>query len=145
MPFRSIARQGTPGDYCSAEAFAAYLAPLRRRKWHVYCKAPFAGPEAVLAYLSRYTHRCRSSSQIAHCRGATLLGVYWVPHAVQMNGAISLLREDTPYATCYSLNPNRTRRAQARSWLNCSAAANDAWAETGIAPAAQLKCIFSSS
>jgi hypothetical protein len=39
------------------KAFAAYLAPLRRRKWHVYAKPPFAGPEAVLAYLSRYTHR----------------------------------------------------------------------------------------
>ena len=39
----------------------------------------------------------------------------------------------------YSLNPNRTRRAQARSWLTCSSAANDAWAETRIAPAAQRK------
>ena len=38
-------------------AFAAYLAPLRKIKWHVYCKPPFGGPEAVLAYLSRYTHR----------------------------------------------------------------------------------------
>ena len=39
------------------KAFAAYLAPLRRRNWHVYAKPPFGGPEAVLAYLSRYTHR----------------------------------------------------------------------------------------
>jgi putative transposase/transposase-like zinc-binding protein len=39
------------------KAFAAYLAPLRRIKWHVYAKPPFGGPEAVLAYLSRYTHR----------------------------------------------------------------------------------------
>jgi hypothetical protein len=39
------------------EAFAAWLAPLRRQEWVVYAKAPFAGPEAVLAYLSRYTHR----------------------------------------------------------------------------------------
>ena len=45
----------------------------------------------------------------------------------------------------YSLNPNRTRRAQARSWLTCSSAGDDVWAETGIGPAAQLKCIFSSS
>ena len=45
----------------------------------------------------------------------------------------------------YSLIPNRTRRAQARSWLTCSSAGDDAWAETGIGPAAQLKCIFSSS
>jgi hypothetical protein len=39
------------------KTFAAYLAPLRRRNWHVYAKPPFGGPEAVLAYLSRYTHR----------------------------------------------------------------------------------------
>ncbi len=39
------------------EAFAAYLAPLRRKNWFVYAKPPFAGPEAVLAYLARYTHR----------------------------------------------------------------------------------------
>ena len=38
-------------------AFAAYLAPLRKIKWVVYAKPPFAGPEAVFAYLSRYTHR----------------------------------------------------------------------------------------
>ena len=38
-------------------AFAAFLAPLKKTKWFVYAKRPFAGPEAVLAYLSRYTHR----------------------------------------------------------------------------------------
>ena len=38
-------------------AFTALLAPLRKIRWYVYGKRPFAGPEAVLAYLSRYTHR----------------------------------------------------------------------------------------
>jgi hypothetical protein len=38
-------------------AFAEWLAPLQRQEWVVYAKRPFAGPEAVLAYLSRYTHR----------------------------------------------------------------------------------------
>src|ERR1022692_1919228 len=40
-----------------AAAFATWLAPLRQVEWVVYAKRPFAGPEAVLAYLSRYTHR----------------------------------------------------------------------------------------
>jgi hypothetical protein len=40
-----------------ADAFAALLAPLRRADWVVYAKRPFGGPEAVLAYLARYTHR----------------------------------------------------------------------------------------
>ncbi len=44
-------------------AFVHHVAPLRRKKWHVYAKAPFAGPEAVLAYLSRYTHRVAISNQ----------------------------------------------------------------------------------
>jgi hypothetical protein len=38
-------------------AFNAFLNPLRKTDWVVYAKQPFAGPEAVLAYLSRYTHR----------------------------------------------------------------------------------------
>ena len=39
------------------KAFAAYLAPLRKTEWVVYAKRPFGGPEPVLRYLSRYTHR----------------------------------------------------------------------------------------
>jgi len=39
------------------KAFAAWLAASRKTEWVVYAKRPFAGPEAVLAYLSRYTHR----------------------------------------------------------------------------------------
>src|ERR1051325_11526372 len=41
----------------SRSAFATHLAPLRRKNWFVYARPPFAGPEAVLAYLARYTHR----------------------------------------------------------------------------------------
>jgi len=44
-------------------AFADWLTPLRRCEWVVYAKRPFAGPQAVLAYLSRYTHRVAISNQ----------------------------------------------------------------------------------
>jgi hypothetical protein len=44
------------------DAFAAHLAPLTRIEWVVYAKRPFAGPHAVLAYLSRYTHRVAISN-----------------------------------------------------------------------------------
>jgi hypothetical protein len=53
------------GDLASladARAFDAALAPLRRSEWVVYAKPPFAGPEAVLAYLARYTHRVAISN-----------------------------------------------------------------------------------
>ena len=43
-------------------AFDADLTPLRRSEWVVYAKRPFAGPKAVLAYLSRYTHRVAISN-----------------------------------------------------------------------------------
>ena len=39
------------------QAFAAHLAPIKKKNWFVYAKPPFFGPEAVLAYLARYTHR----------------------------------------------------------------------------------------
>jgi len=48
---------GNHTPLADAQAFATYLAPLRRAEWVVYSKRPFGGPEAVLAYLSRYTHR----------------------------------------------------------------------------------------
>ncbi len=49
---------------CLAEpnAFAALIAPLRKAEWVVYAKRPFAGPEAVLQYLARYTHRVAISN-----------------------------------------------------------------------------------
>jgi hypothetical protein len=53
------------GDHASLAdtlAFAAFLAPLRKAEWVVYAKQPFGGPEAVLAYLSRYTHRVAISN-----------------------------------------------------------------------------------
>lgn len=46
-----------------ARDFDRYLAPLRNIDWVVYAKRPFAGPEAVLAYLSRYTHRVALSNR----------------------------------------------------------------------------------
>ena len=42
--------------------FADWLTPLRQCEWVVYAKRPFAGPQQVLAYLSRYTHRVAISN-----------------------------------------------------------------------------------
>ena len=48
---------GNHAPLAEPAAFAAYPAPPRKAEWVVYAKRPFGGPEAVLAYLSRYTHR----------------------------------------------------------------------------------------
>ena len=54
---------GAHAHLVDAKAFAAFLAPLRHKRWFVYAKRPFAGPKAVLAYLSRYTHRVAISNR----------------------------------------------------------------------------------
>jgi len=54
---------GEQSELADATAFARWLAPLRNSEWVVYAKRPFAGPQAVLAYLSRYTHRVAISNR----------------------------------------------------------------------------------
>jgi hypothetical protein len=53
---------GAQADLADPRRFLRHLAPVRKKRWVVYAKAPFAGPEAVLAYLSRYTHRVAISN-----------------------------------------------------------------------------------
>src|SRR5205814_2139113 len=54
---------GAHAGLADSAAFATFLAPLRSAEWVVYSKKPFGGPEAVLAYLSRYTHRVAISNR----------------------------------------------------------------------------------
>jgi hypothetical protein len=54
---------GKHAPLTNAQAFAAYLAPLRNSEWVVYSKRPFGGPEEVLRYLARYTHRVAISNR----------------------------------------------------------------------------------
>jgi hypothetical protein len=59
---------GNHAPLADAPAFAVYLAPLRQTEWVVYAKRPFGGPQAVLAYLSRYTHRVAiANSRLTAC------------------------------------------------------------------------------
>jgi hypothetical protein len=53
---------GEHEDLQDTKVFAEWLAPMRQHEWVVYAKRPFAGPQAVLAYLSRYTHRVAISN-----------------------------------------------------------------------------------
>lgn len=53
---------GSMAHLADRNAFLHHLKPVRAKRWAVYAKAPFAGPEAVLAYLSRYTHRVAISN-----------------------------------------------------------------------------------
>jgi hypothetical protein len=53
---------GSHAHLADAKTFTAFLTPLSQKRWFVYAKRPFAGPRAVLAYLSRYTHRVAISN-----------------------------------------------------------------------------------
>jgi hypothetical protein len=54
---------GTMAHLADHRAFLRHLSPVRKKRWVVYAKPPFAGPQAVLAYLSRYTHRVAISNR----------------------------------------------------------------------------------
>ena len=55
--------RGRHTELTDPQTFAAWLAPLQKTEWVVYAKEPFGGPQAVLAYLSRYTHRVAISNR----------------------------------------------------------------------------------
>ena len=59
---RQLGFFGSMAHLAERRAFLRHLSPVRKKRWVVYAKPPFAGPEAVLAYLSRYTHRVAISN-----------------------------------------------------------------------------------
>ena len=60
---RRLSFFGTMAPLAERRTFLRHLSPARKKNWVVYAKPPFAGPEAVLAYLSRYTHRVAISNR----------------------------------------------------------------------------------
>ncbi len=65
------------------QAFAAYLAPLRKIEWVVYANPPFGGPKAVLAYLSRYTHRVAISNSRLISADANTVAFRWKDYRIK--------------------------------------------------------------
>jgi hypothetical protein len=78
-----------------AQAFAAYLAPLRKTEWVVYAKPPFGGPEAVLAYLSRYTHRVAISNSRLISADAKSVAFRWKDYRIRNGDRQKVMRLDT--------------------------------------------------
>ncbi len=62
---------GAHAELADPRAFARYLAPARAVEWVVYSKKPFGGPQNVLAYLARYTHRVAISNRRLIAANAT--------------------------------------------------------------------------
>jgi hypothetical protein len=77
------------GDHAALadkRAFKRFLAPLRRSEWVVYAKEPFAGPQAVLAYLSRYTHRVAISNRRLVAADANAVAFRWKDYRIDGPG-----------------------------------------------------------
>jgi hypothetical protein len=72
--------------------FKRFIAPLRRIKWVVHCKAPFAGPKQVLRYLSRYTHRVAISNRRLVAADADAIAFRWKDYRVNRPGRWKTMR-----------------------------------------------------
>lgn len=83
---------GELGGLAEAQAFARYLAPLRKAEWVVYAKPPFGGPEAVLAYLSRYTHRVAISNQRLISADADTVTFRWKDYRIKRGDRMKIMR-----------------------------------------------------
>jgi hypothetical protein len=77
------------------DAFATYLAPLRKINWVVYAKQPFGGPEAVLAYLSRYTHRIAISNHRLITADADVVAFKWKDYRIKSGDRMKIMRLST--------------------------------------------------
>jgi putative transposase/transposase-like zinc-binding protein len=72
----------THAGLADKRVFKRFLAPLRRIKWVVYCKEPFAGPKQVLLYLSRYTHRVAISNRRLVSADSTGVAFRWKDYRI---------------------------------------------------------------
>ena len=80
----------------SADTFSAWLAPFRKSEWVVYAKPPFGGPEAVLAYLSRYTHRVAISNHRLVSANAQTVAFRWKDYRIKSGNRQKVMRLATP-------------------------------------------------
>ncbi|MFG6637564.1 IS91 family transposase [Sulfitobacter sp. 1A12126] len=78
-----------------ASAFAEWLTPFRKTDWVVYAKPPFGGPEAVLAYLSRYTHRAAISNHRLVSTDAGTVAFKWKDYRIKRGDRMKVMRLPT--------------------------------------------------
>jgi Putative transposase/Transposase zinc-binding domain len=76
-------------------AFASWLAPLREAEWVLYAKPPFGGPTAVLAYLSRYTHRVAISNTRLVAASAETVAFRWKDYRIKRGDRMKVMRLET--------------------------------------------------
>lgn len=86
---------GDLAGLADADTFPAWLTPLRKIDWIVYAKPPFGGPEAVLAYLSRYTHRVAISNHRLVSADAGTVAFRWKDYRIKRGDRMKVMRLTT--------------------------------------------------
>ena len=86
---------GNLSELTNYDIFEAHLAPLRKTNWVVYAKPPFGGPEAVLAYLSRYTHRVAISNHRLISADADTVAFRWKDYRIKRGDRMKVMRLPT--------------------------------------------------
>src|SRR6185312_12447136 len=82
----------THAGLAEKRTFKRFIAALRRIPWVVHCKAPFAGPEQVLRYLSRYTHRVAISNRRLVAADNTSIAFRWKDYRINGPGRWKTMR-----------------------------------------------------
>ena len=86
---------GNLSELANPVTFEAHLVPLRKTNWVVYAKPPFGGPEAVLAYLSRYTHRVAISNHRLISADADTVAFRWKDYRIKRGDRMKVMRLPT--------------------------------------------------
>ncbi len=87
---------GDHEELTDTAAFTKWLAPFRRTEWVVYAKPPFGGPEAVLAYLSRYTYRVAISNHRLVSADANTVAFCWKDYRIKRGDRQKIMSLATP-------------------------------------------------
>src|SRR6202008_3975092 len=96
---------GDLAPLATKRAFDAALAPLRRSDWFVYAKRPFAGPQAVLAYLARYTHRVAISNSRLIALDEKGVTFKWKDYRIKGRDRLKTMTLDaTEFIRCFLLH-----------------------------------------
>jgi len=77
------------------DTFQSHLSPLRKVDWVVYAKPPFGGPEAALAYLSRYTHPVAISNHRLISADARTVAFRWKDYRIKRGDRMKVMRLPT--------------------------------------------------
>ena len=128
------------GDLVEAGAYAAWLAPFRKSEWVVHCKPPFDGPESVLAYLSRYTHRVAISNHRLVSADADTVVFRWKDYRIKNGDRQKVIRLATPeFIRCVLMHilPDGFHRIRHYGLLACGVR------KTNLAKCRALLCVQS--